>query len=252
MKVWNFRKGAFLVPADLIVYALVAAGLVFWLRSVLGTRHGEERERPNPFAGAEQQEDNSDISVSAGGHSGPEEQIMALAENPRRNYGVDNKTAENGLIEIARNDRDFDIDFFLEGSQDAFAMIVESFAQGDREALKDLLSEDVYNAFEGAITDREKRGETQETEIHAIRKVIVTKAVLDKKMAYITAKYTADETSVTRDKNGEIITGNPDKTTEMNDIWTFGRDIKSKDPSWLVYETRGDFEDDNDLIPDTH
>lgn len=239
------------MPADLIVYALVAAGLVFWLRSVLGTRHGEERDRPNPFLAPDQQDETTDTPAFPNDLN-PEEQIAALAQTPRKNYSVDNKTAENGLIEIAKADRDFDIDFFLEGAQDAFAIIVESFAGGDRETLKNLLADDVYTAFETAITQREERGETQMTEIHAIRKVAVLKAVLDKKMVYITAKFTAEETSVTRDKDDEIIAGNPDKTTEMNDIWTFGRDIKSKDPSWLLYETRGDFEDDNDLIPDTH
>ena len=240
------------MPVDLFVYALVAAGLVFWLRSVLGTRHGEEREHPNPFSGAEGQDSAADSSAPREDIMGAEEQIMALADQPRRNYGVDNKTAENALIEIAKTDKSFDIDFFLEGSQDAFAMIVESFAEGDRETLKSLLSEEVYSAFEGAITEREQRKETQVTDIHAIRKATVTAARQEGKMAYITVKFTADETSVTRDESGEIIAGNPDRTTKMHDIWTFGRDIKSKDPSWLVYETRGDIEDDNDLIPDTH
>lgn len=239
------------MPADLFVYALVAAGLVFWLRSVLGTRHGEERERP-PYLSPEKSDMSSENAAAPEQVMGPEEQIMALAEKPRDNYGVDNKTAENALIEIARADKAFDIEFFLEGCQDAFALIVESFAEGDRETLKPLLSEEVYTAFEAAITEREARKETQMTEIHAIRKAMITAARLEGKMAFITVKFTADETSVTRDELGEMIAGNPNRTTQMNDIWTFGRDIKSKDPSWLVFETRGDIQDDNDLVPDTH
>lgn len=240
------------MPADLFVYALVAAGLVFWLRSVLGTRHGEERER-NPFMLSDQDEDNViDIMDARDEPMNAEQQIMALADNPRRNYGVDNKTAENGLIDIARADKSFDIDFFMEGSQDAFAMIVESFAEGDRETLRDLLNDQVYQAFETAITEREERKEQQITDIHAIRKALVTGARLDGKMAMITVKFSAEQSSTTRNEDGDIIDGNPDKTTLMHDIWTFGRDIKSKDPSWLVHETRGDFEGDNDLIPDTH
>lgn len=240
------------MPADLFVYALVAAGLVFWLRSVLGTRHGEERERPDPLLSGEGTQSTPENAPARDELLGAEEQIMALADKPRRNYGVDNKTAENALIEIAKIDKSFDIDFFLEGSQDAFAMIVESFAEGDRDTLKNLLGNDVYSAFDGAITERENRKETQVTDIHAIRKATVIAARIEGKMAFITVKFTADETSVTRDENGEIIAGDPDRITKMNDIWTFGRNVKSKDPSWLVYETRGDFEDDNDLIPDTH
>ena len=110
------------MPADLIVYALVAAGLVFWLRSVLGTRHGEESERPNPYLSGEQDERETDApsKPSTFDSKTPEAKIAAFVNSPRRNFGVDNKTAENGLIDIAKADKNFDIEFFLEGSQDAF------------------------------------------------------------------------------------------------------------------------------------
>ncbi len=241
------------MPPDLIVYALVAAGLVFWLRSVLGTRHGEEREQPNPFLGSE----TTDIPLKNGEGQKPvmhsaEEQIISLAEEPRKNYSVANKTAEIGLIEISKADKAFDIDVFLEGAQDAFVYIVESFAEGDREVLRELLADDVYNAFEGAISQREERKETQSTEIHAVRKAEVIDAKMEGKDAKITVRFVAQENSVTRDEDGNIITGNPDRNTEIIDIWTFGRPVKSKNPTWALVETRGDFEGDNDLIPDTH
>lgn len=241
------------MPADLIVYALVAAGLVFWLRSVLGTRHGEEHDRPNPFLAPEQtnQSPLSDHYDPAEGLS-PEERIADLAKKSGEKIGVDNKTAEHGLLAIAGIDKNFDIHMFLEGAQDAFVMIVESYAEGDRETLRSLLSESVYKAFESGIAAREDKGETQMTEIHAIRKAQVMAARLEGKQALITVRFVADETSVTRDKDGEIIAGDPNKTTQMKDLWTFGRDVKSKDPTWLVYETRADHDDDNELIPNTH
>ncbi len=240
------------MPADLVLYALVAAGLVFWLRSVLGTKHGEER--PSALNGADAKDIiNAAAEDQKSDFEGPEDRIMALAENAlKKNYSIGNKTAEIGLIDIAKADRNFDIDGFLVGAQDAFVMIVESFAEGDRDTLKNLLAEDVYVAFEGAITAREDRNETQQTEIHAIRKAEVIEARLEGRRAFVTIKFTADETSVTRDESGDILSGNPDRTTEMRDIWTFGRDVKSREPSWLLIETRGDFEGDNDLIPDSH
>ena len=241
------------MPADLIVYALVAAGLVFWLRSVLGTRHGEERERPNPFLSGDNAETVNTLSEEQKPaiHSA-EEQIISLAEEPRKNYSVANKASELGLIEISKADKNFDIDVFLEGAQDAFVYIVESFAEGDRESLKELLADDVYKAFDGAITEREKRKESQSTEIHAIRSAEVLDAKMDGRDAKITVRFVAQENSVTRDESDEIIQGNPDRNTEIIDIWTFGRSVKSKDPTWALIETRGDFEGDNDLIPDTH
>ncbi|MBL4803758.1 MAG: Tim44 domain-containing protein [Alphaproteobacteria bacterium] len=240
------------MPADLIVYALVAAGLVFWLRNILGTNHEEESERPNTYISPESTDTSRpDVDRSEKPQSA-EQQIIALADDKRSDYGVDNKTAENGLIDIAKADRDFDVEFFLQGAQDAFAMIVEAFAAGDRIALKELLAEEVFKAFDGAIEEREEKGHTQVTDIHAIRKAMITKAYVQGKKAFITVKFTADESSVTRDAEGNTIAGDPDRVTKMNDIWTFGREIRSKNPAWLVYETRGDIEDDNDLIPDSH
>ena len=241
------------MTAELIVYALVAAGLVFWLRSVLGTKHGEEQDRYSMFVAEQEKAEQAVIEEkNSSNEAGPEDAITSLAQSPRKNYAIDNKTTENGLIEIIRADKDFDIDFFMQGAQDAFAMIVEYFAKGDREALKDLLAPIVYDAFEKAITQREERGETEETEVHAVRKALAVFARLEGKKAMITMRFIADETTVTRDKNGEVIAGNPDKTVEMQDIWTFSRDIKSKNPAWMVVETRSDFDEDNDRIPDSH
>lgn len=240
------------MPADLFVYALVAAGLVFWLRNILGTRHGDERQRP----GLSPVKDMVDKRTSGseeddGPEIRPENRIRALFEDQKGVCAIENKTAEKNLLEILKADKRFDIDFFFEGAQDAFAIIVEAFADGDSETLKDLLAPSVYKAFEAEIKAREARGETQDTEIHAIEKAEITEARRHEGTAYITLRFVAEETSVTRDKNGEIIAGHPDRTTAMRDIWVFGRNLKSRDPRWLVYETRGDFEGDNDIIPDT-
>ncbi len=239
------------MPADLIVYALVAAGLVFWLRSILGTRHGEERPRSEAFMSGDAQDVNviidqiSEILTK-------EDEIRELAKTPHKNYAIDNKNAESGLIDISRADKGFDVHVFLQGAQDAFVMIVESFAEGDRTVLRDLLGDEVYGAFEGAITEREKQNHTQTTDIHAIRNAEVIAARLEDKTAMVTIRFTAEESSVTKDKDGKIISGNADKISEMKDIWTFNRNVKSKDPSWLVVETRGGFDDDNEFIPDSH
>lgn len=243
------------MPADLIVYALVAAGLVFWLRSILGTRHGGERDRATPYLskqpeavrGAPQAFTQDENALES-----PEQRIMDLARNPTAILAVDNKTAEAGLIEISKADKTFEIAHFLEGAQDAFAYIVESFAEGDRETLKDLLAPQVYAAFEGAIAEREKRGEKQKTEIHAIRRAEVIDAKIVDKTALITVRFKAAETSVTTDSLGQTIAGHPDKTTEMRDIWVFSRSLRARDPRWFLEETRGDFDGDNEIIPNSN
>lgn len=242
------------MPADILLYALVAAGLVLWLRNILGTRHGDERQRPNPFSMEETKAERKPTDTPK--RSGDQQPVamfdIEVEEEPLpRNVEIDNKTAENGLEEISRAEKNFDLIHFVTGAQDAFALIVEAFAVGDREILKSLLAKNVYNAFDGAIKQRESNGQSVSTEIHAVRKAKILDAQVQNKMAFITIEFTADETCIVRDKDGEIVEGDPDRITEMVDIWTFGRQIKSKDPRWLVYETRdGEPEDHKTPVPD--
>lgn len=226
------------MQTELILYAIVAAGLVFWLRSVLGTRHGDERERPNPFAASNEKPfaENTPAITQA------EQDEIALYERETRpvlprNVSIEGVDADNGLVDIARAKRDFDLAHFAQGAQDAFVIIVEAFAQGDRDTLKNLLVPSVYEAFSAALDDRENKGETVSTEIHSVRRAEIIKAGVVGNEARITIRFIADETCVIRDKDGVILSGDPDRITEMNDIWTFSHEIKSRDPRWLLAET---------------
>lgn len=242
------------MSADLILYAIVAAGLVFWLRSILGTRHGDEKQRHNPYVKGP--ESLIDEKGEAGQFEDAQEdnhkdKIEALAKSGDGIVSIENKGAEIGLIEIANAERNFDVKKFAEAAQDAFAIIVESFAKGDLDTLRMLLADPVYMAFAKVIAERENKNERAESEIHAIKKAEIIEAKIEKKMAFITIRFTASETSVVYDDQGEILSGHPDKVTEMRDIWVFGRQLRSRDPRWLVHETRGDFDGDNETLPNS-
>ncbi|MCK6417717.1 MAG: Tim44/TimA family putative adaptor protein [Alphaproteobacteria bacterium] len=236
------------MPADLLIYGLVAAGLVFWLRNILGTRHGEERERPNPLKPAEPKKDDTPYLAPIEGSATREKE----SENPAPAYKVfAAPRAQEGLSQIAQTDRGFDINHFITGAKDAFAIIVEAFAQKDRQTLRDLLTPALYPVFEQALIARDHSGQALHTEIHAIRRAEIVEARLQGRNAFITVKFVADETLVLRDAQGNILEGNPDRVSEMRDIWTFTRDIKARDPRWLLAETRGDFEGDNKTLPNS-
>lgn len=241
------------MPADIILYALVAAGLVIWLRNLLGTRHEDEPQRPNPFAETSENKSAAPVAPLAGAQTGVLPDTSApLGEELERHMAI-TESAQPGLMDIARIDRGFHVGHFLAGAQDAFVMIVEAFAAHDRETLSNLLHEPVFKAFESVIIDRESRGETGSIEIHAVRRAEIRNAWLDGRMAYVTVRFTADETNVVRDADGEVISGNPDRVTETIDIWTFGRDTRSRDPSWMVYETLDEdaAESDHKVVPDS-
>ena len=240
------------VPPDLILYGLIAAGLIFWLRSLLGTRNGEERDRPNPYLRPDGDIVVPNAAADTRGVDG-ESLVVGLSNAPKGNMSIENPRATDFLIAVARADRGFDIYKFLQAAQDAFVYIVESFADGDRATLKDLLGAGVYDAFDRAITAREQLGHKMHTEIHAISKCDVIEGRFEgRSIAYITLRFHAEETSVTKDAQGEIVHGHPDKKTLMRDVWTFMRDLKARDPRWLVVETRADGAEDNETIPNTH
>ena len=239
----------------LILYALVAGGLVFWLRSILGTRSGEERERPNPFTAPtpDKQQPARDPAADPVLHG--DVVTLPLADvrpSLPRNVTLLDETVEQGISAIARADRTFDIGKFAMNAQDAFVLIVESFAAGDRDMLKDLLEPQVYAAFDRVIAEREARGEKLSTEIHSVRKIEFMDARFDGRESVLTIRFIADETCVIRDKDNIVLSGDPDRITEMNDIWTFAKPVKSRDPIWLLRETRdGDVgEEHKTPVPD--
>ena len=226
------------MPADILLYALVAAGLIFWLRSILGTRDEDnEMDKPksldddHPLSAVLKGKEESNV-VKLGVPAGP----FVLPAHVR----VDNKTTENTLIEIQKNHPSFDLEHFAQGAEGAFSMIVEAFAAGDVETLENLLASDVFEAFEGVIEARKEAGETVETEIKAVEKMDITEVQMKEDMIFITVRFSARETCVIRDKDGQILSGNPDDTTKMVDVWVFGRSIETQGPEWHLYETRDD------------
>lgn len=260
----RFPQRDFFVPVDLLIYMVIAAVLIFWLRNTLGTRHGDERDRSDiaerlmrrPEKDEDQAKDQAKergplldlpLDVSTDLQSGNPETSSLM-----KGVKVAGSDAAHALIDLMRSLPGFDPHQFVTGASDAFAMIVEAFARGDLATLKDLLSLGVYSAFEQAIYDRRDRGETVQTDIHAVRTAEIIGVTLMEQMAFIKVRFIADETCVIRNRDGVILSGNPDKITTMNDVWTFGRDIRSKDPTWYLYETADDVSEDHKTpLPDS-
>jgi predicted lipid-binding transport protein (Tim44 family) len=126
---------------------------------------------------------------------------------------------------------------FLDGAKAAYEMVVMAFAQGDEEALKQLLGDDVYDGFQRAIHEREERGEKLESNLVGIDKADIIETEIKNRTAYVTVKFVSELVSVTRDAEGEVVEGDPKKVREVTDIWTFARDIASKNPNWKLAAT---------------
>ena len=230
-------------PFNLVILAV--AIVIFWrLRGVLGRRTGQERKPYDPFGAPEAADSSNDANNSGN--------VVTLPGRNQRPADIDDQedrtpiwegVTEKGtplattLEQIVGVDRDFHPQSFLDGAKVAYEMIVMAFAGGDRKALKSLLSKDVYEGFEGAITERESRGETIESSFVGIDKAAIIDASLKAKTANVTVKFISQIISATHDKEGRVVDGDPKKVREVTDIWTFMRDLSSRDPNWKLVAT---------------
>jgi predicted lipid-binding transport protein (Tim44 family) len=230
-----------------IIFLALAVFIFLRLRSVLGQRTGRERPPYDPYAAREPVRPAGENVVAlpnrtteAAAKAGEKSDDSDAAKAPGDRWkGVAEAGSPlaAGLDAVAGIDRSFDPAQFLAGARAAYEMIVNAYAEGDRRTLKNLLSRDVYDGFETAIADREKRGDVVESRFVSIDNAEITAAELRGRNAQLTVRFQSKLVSVTRNKAGEVIDGNADKVTDVTDVWTFARDLGSRDPNWKLVAT---------------
>ena len=247
------------MSVDLIFFAALALFLGWKLYSVLGRRTGNERQidpfaRPNPPNGQlggqpgqkpslvdkaaprriEDQSGRDATRPAMEAKSGmlPRERRQAeasLAQAP--------EAAQAGIAAIRAADPAFDFADFQGGAKVAFDMILTAFAAGDINALKPLLSPDVFQNFANAIAERQRLKQKLKTTIAGISGADVIDADLRSGEARVTIKFTSQQTNLTEDAEGRIIDGQPNEVATIIDVWTFARLVASRDPNWLLVAT---------------
>ncbi len=221
-----------MLPMDLIIYAGVAAALFFMLFRMLGTNADEGPVKRNPFVDAPEE-------VKPKTNTRGETVVKATEVHTPPHMTIDESSSvQQTLFQMAIIDKNFDAGQFVSNAKEAYRIVVESFADGDKSTLEDLLAPHVYEAFEEAINARDKAGETMDNEIRSISNADITSAVLDKKNnATVRVKFTSQQVRVIKDKNGVILDGNENYATTLVDEWSFAKDLKNSDPRWMVSET---------------
>lgn len=211
---------------EIVILAMIAAFLGLRLYSVLGRR-------------AEHEEDVVPQRFDAGENA--PQVIPPAAQQPAPQRAIELEgvmpAVERGIADIASADRTFDISQFMEGAKAAYEMVLEAYWNGDRDTLRDLCDDDVFEGFSAAIDARESAGHTMDNKLIRIEETRIHSASLDNRLARIAILYVADIASVTRDKDGNVVAGSLDDAIESRDVWTFMRDVKSSDPNWLLDET---------------
>ena len=229
-----------------IAILVAAVVILLKLRSILGQKGGHEEDLSDMF--------NRDSKESGARDEGPSaDNVVKLPsrgttdsgeveeKNPRIEY-IDEiakpRTKLNrGLKSILGADSNFDPKEFLGGADMAYEMIVNAFAEGDRQTLKNLLSRDVYEGFNAVMDDRDSQGHQVKSSFIGIDKSEIQAAELKDGEAHVTVKFVSQIVSATLDKAGKVIEGDESDIARVTDIWTFARDTRSRDPNWKLVAT---------------
>jgi len=224
-------------------FFFVAAVIIFiQLRSVLGKRTGHEHPPQEQIARREQAEaedgmdDPKVVTLPRRGRENAEPDVFATVDA----YAESGTELNKGLREVVTADPSFVPNEFVGGATAAYEMIVSAYAEGDRKTLKGLLSREVFDGFVAAIDDREARNETVRSNFVGIEKAAIIQAEMKGTEANITLRIISQLISATLDKDGEVIEGDLVEVTDVNDVWTFARDTRSRDPNWRLIATEAD------------
>lgn len=212
------------MTVEIVLLAMIALFVGLRLYSVLGQRTGHEQQpviRPEAAPEAKPLTPLADAPANTSEPSG-------LAYD---------KGAAAGIGAIIAADPGFDVARFIEGAQAAYRMTLEAFWKGDREELGYLANDTVRGAFEEAIDAREAAGETLDNRLVAIERATIEDAKLTGKVAEIEVRFDAFIAAITRNKEGEVVAGSMSDAVPTKDLWTFQRDLKSRDPNWRLVET---------------
>ena len=223
---------------EILMLAALAAFLGLRLWSVLGRRTGHERPRPDPYSASERtsarerQGTDDNVVVMPGGRQSD----AGTADIPGAATGGDEALSET-LKRIGQADRSFEAGSFLGGAKTAYEMIVTAFARGDRETLRPLLSDDVFQSFDAAIASREQRGESRELNLIGINRAAISDAEFDGREAEITVAFVSEQIAITKNAAGAVVQGDPTTVRQVTDVWTFARDTRASDPNWILVGT---------------
>jgi predicted lipid-binding transport protein (Tim44 family) len=214
---------------EIVFFALLAGYLFFRLWSVLGKETDEDIDRRQKSFSNESEEETGKIIPLPGRAPILEEPTLPDDLTP----GV-----REGVRQLQALEPDFQVESFLKGAKRAYKMIIEAYASGDRETLKELLTLNAYQQFEKAIETRESENQTSEVRIEAFEKIEVDHIDVKDKEALVTVRYRTRQVILTRDHTGVILDNPAEISVPMTDIWIFQRKMGEENPNWLLVSTQ--------------
>jgi predicted lipid-binding transport protein (Tim44 family) len=222
-----------------VIFALVALFVAFKLRSVLGMRQDSQRQPGGLLAPLRRVPAPPTAPVVP-----PDGPAAAVAPPPAadrwKGIAEPDPAVWSGLDAIAAADRGFSPQAFLSGARVAYDMVVHGFAAGDSTTLRNLMTPEAFVNFDNAIRARAAAGQTMTTTVVSIDGANIVGARLDGATAQLSVRFVAKLASVTRDAQGGVVDGSPTAVADHIDLWTFARDIRSRNPNWMLTATESE------------
>jgi predicted lipid-binding transport protein (Tim44 family) len=190
---------------ELLIFAVLAAVVLYQLYAVLGRRVGR------------QPEDNPEVA-----------RRIALDTVTGTRLPADSP-ALGAVAAIKAKDAAFDVDKFLAGAKSAFQTTVQAYAAGDRDALKPLLAPDVAQAFEAGMAQREAEGRSESIEFLQPPRADLEDTAVEADVARVKVRFLAEFRNRSKGPEGEAV---DDRRTA--EVWTFQRALAVKDSNWLL------------------
>ena len=209
----------------IVILALVALFIGLRLYAVLGERTGHEQPILKPA--------DPDARVEPRAVVAPVQPTSSL--DPAGMAYL--PTAGPGVRAILAADSSFDVARFLEGAKAAYRLVLEGFWKGELDAIRPHVDAHILDTFAAAVEDRAEQGLKLDNRLVAIEQAVISDASLTKSMAEVTVRFEADIAAVTRDAEGAVVAGSMSDAVQTRDMWTFRRDLSSRDPNWLLIET---------------
>jgi predicted lipid-binding transport protein (Tim44 family) len=222
---WNIMEILF----DPINFLLLIAAItiLWWLRSVLGQRTGLERSS-NPV----------EIIPPTPKTAATQNQAEVISIQNWDRYAEPGTELHEGLAALKKIKPDFNIEHFLDGAKSAHEIILVAFAQSDKKTLKPLLSKAVYDSFEKIIDENKAAGNTSVFKFVGINAAKLSSLEIEKQDLIMGVKFESQIISATLNANKDIVSGDEKTVSTLKEVWTFERDLDSKDPNWILVATQ--------------
>ncbi|MDR2098505.1 MAG: Tim44/TimA family putative adaptor protein [Rickettsiales bacterium] len=149
----------------------------------------------------------------------------------------DAESVEEKALRLARLDRSFEPQQFMEDVKKGFETVLCAFEKKARAELRPLVSDRVFAAFDRDMRELEKKGESLETEIIRFKKIFIRDVSAGRSRAEVTVVFTTEQTTLVKDAKGRVLRGDANQIGTVTDVWRFSKDLKRRRPMWILDAT---------------